>query len=367
MQILFRILYYFTAISYLIGCQSPATVESEIKPNPGTSEVYQPALALGDLFHAVQMSGIFADSKTFVDCRPRVPSMEIRSAYDQQNKDGSVDLKGLVEQYFEIPLAMDKPIFKSRKNMIDHLNSLWPSLTRNPDDRNGASSLLPLPYPYVVPGGRFREIYYWDSYFTMLGLLESQQDSIVLNMIRNFGYLIDTYGFIPNGNRSYYLGRSQPPFFSSMVMLWASRHGLDAALQFLDQMHGEYDFWMQGKELLLENNSSNGRLVRLPDGTILNRYWDSFTQPRPESYKEDYELGETFPENQRERVYRDLRAGAESGWDYSSRWFSDGESLDSIITTKIIPVDLNCLLYFLECSIAKLSLHAGDTSMVNFF
>jgi len=367
MQILFRILYYFTAISYLIGCQSPATVESEIKPNPGTLEVYQPALALGDLFHEVQMSGIFADSKTFVDCRPRVPPMEIRSAYDQQNKNGSVDLKGLVEQYFEIPLAKDKPVFKSQKNMVDHLNSLWPSLTRNPDDRNGASSLLPLPYPYVVPGGRFREIYYWDSYFTMLGLLESQQDSIVLNMIRNFGYLIDTYGFIPNGNRSYYLGRSQPPFFSSMVMLWANRHGLDAALQFLEQMHGEYNFWMQGKELLLENNSSNGRLVRLPDGTILNRYWDSFTQPRPESYKEDYELGESFPENQRERVYRDLRAGAESGWDYSSRWFSDGESLDSIITTKIIPVDLNCLLYFLECSIAKLSMHAGDTSMANFF
>jgi neutral trehalase len=91
------------------------------------------------------------------------------------------------------------------------------------------SSLLPLPYPYIVPGGRFREIYYWDSYFTMLGLKESGEVGMIENMVKNFAYLIQTYGHIPNGNRTYYLGRSQPPFFTAMVNLLAEIKG-DSAL-----------------------------------------------------------------------------------------------------------------------------------------
>jgi alpha,alpha-trehalase len=152
-----------------------------------------------------------------------------------------------------------------------------------------------------------------------------------------------------------------------MVMLWANRHGIKAALPFLPQLHKEYNFWMRGKDLLDESNSSHQRVVQLPDGTVLNRYWDNFSGPRPESYKEDYELAETFPTDQREQVYRHLRAGAESGWDYSSRWFSDGKSLDSIITTQILPVDLNCLLYFLESSISTLNLYSGDSVQARFF
>jgi Neutral trehalase len=85
--------------------------------------------------------------------------------------------------------------------------------------------LLPLPHPYIVPGGRFREIYYWDSYFTMLGLKESGEVQTIENMIDNFAYLIQTYGHIPNGNRSYYVSRSQPPFFALMVELLAGIKG----------------------------------------------------------------------------------------------------------------------------------------------
>jgi alpha,alpha-trehalase len=87
------------------------------------------------------------------------------------------------------------------------------------------SSLLALPYPYIVPGGRFGEVYYWDSYFTMLGLKESDEIDMIEDMIKNFASLIDRYGFIPNGNRSYYLSRSQPPFFSLMVELLAEVKG----------------------------------------------------------------------------------------------------------------------------------------------
>ena len=73
----------------------------------------------------------------------------------------------------------------------------------------------------MVPGGRFREIYYWDSYFTMLGLQVDGEYEMIDYMVRNFAHLIDEVGFIPNGNRTYFLSRSQPPFFSCMVSLLA--------------------------------------------------------------------------------------------------------------------------------------------------
>ncbi|MBL0336144.1 MAG: hypothetical protein IPP73_12790 [Chitinophagaceae bacterium] len=72
-------------------------------------------------------------------------------------------------------------------------------------------------------GGRFGEIYYWDSFFTLLGLQASDNTAMIENMVRNFDFLIQRQGYIPNGNRSYYLGRSQPPFFSLMVRLLADQ------------------------------------------------------------------------------------------------------------------------------------------------
>jgi alpha,alpha-trehalase len=92
--------------------------------------------------------------------------------------------------------------------------------------------------------------------------------------------------------------------------------------------------------------------VRMADGEILNRYWDESDTPRPESYKEDVEL--SHHSNQDSAVlFRHLRAGAESGWDYSCRWFKDVNDFSTIHTTEIIPVDLNCLLHHLELTIAE--------------
>ena len=79
------------------------------------------------------------------------------------------------------------------------------------------SSLIHMPHPFIVPGGRFREVYYWDSYWTILGLLASEMKATVKGMLENFAGLIQTYGHIPNGNRIYYIRRSQPPFYISMV------------------------------------------------------------------------------------------------------------------------------------------------------
>jgi len=77
--------------------------------------------------------------------------------------------------------------------------------------------LLYLPHPYVVPGGRFNEMYGWDSYFIILGLLQSGRTDLARNMVENFFFEIENYGGILNANRTYYLTRSQPPFLSSEI------------------------------------------------------------------------------------------------------------------------------------------------------
>ncbi len=311
-----------------------------------------------ELFREVQMEGIFPDSKTFTDATPRYSLNEILSAYENAKDSEEFDLKTFVLEHFEVPGSVLSTFeTDTSRDMKAHIIALWDELTRQPDKIDGRSSLVPLPNPYVVPGGRFREIYYWDSFFTMEGLMVSGREDLVEQMVRNFAYLIDTVGFIPNGNRAYYLGRSQPPFFAAMVELLASEDR-DLYTSFLPQMQKEYDFWMDGAADLSTGTPARLRVVRMPDGSVLNRYWDNYGEPRPESFHEDVVVVKDMLSPNEETAdpsekYRNLRAGAESGWDFSSRWFADGKSIETIHTTDIIPVDLNSLLYFLEMKLAQ--------------
>jgi alpha,alpha-trehalase len=142
--------------------------------------------------------------------------------------------------------------------------------------------------------------------------------------------------------------------------------GQDAALKYLPQLLREYDFWMDGQNRLSEQSPTHRRAVRLSEGIVLNRYWDDQPRPRPESYREDLE---TAQNNARESqaVYTDLRAGAESGWDFSSRWLEDPMDLATIRTTSIIPVDLNALMYNMESMIAEYARLAGKTDQAARF
>src|SRR5207253_2621019 len=179
-------------------------------------------------------------------------------------------------------------------SLIDHIDALWGVLTRQPADIPPYSSLLSLPRPFVVPGGRFREIYYWDSYFTMLGLLESGRADLTKDMVGDFAHLIDTYGRIPNGNRTYYLSRSQPPFFFAMVALLEPGHPERAFARYLTQLEREYAFWMDGASSVARGLArrrvvglGGATRVRAPaPGQVLNRYWDDEDLPRDESYRE---------------------------------------------------------------------------------
>ena len=315
---------------------------------------YDPAHDLGPLFSDVQLSGIFSDSKEFVDARPRVAPEVIEARYDSARRSTGFTLRTFVNQSFVLPAAAGDGYHSvASQNMVAHINGLWSVLTRSPDSTDPRSSLIPLPRAYVVPGGRFREIYYWDTYFTMQGLVEGGRTDLVKNMLDNFAHLITTVGHIPNGNRTYYLTRSQPPYFAAMVALYARATDTTQALAYLDALEKEYAFWMDGADRLSPGQFYR-RVVRMPEGVVLNRYWDDSAEPRPESFRPDVEIGMTLPEEKRADFYRNARATAESGWDFSSRWMRDPKDLRTLETTELIPVDLNSLLYNAERVIAAL-------------
>jgi alpha,alpha-trehalase len=311
-----------------------------------------PADLYGTLFIDVQTRALFADSKTFADANARAAPESIVADYERERRQPGFELKAFVARHFDLPAENPAPLtLKPQGNVAEHIDRLWDVLTRAPDAPARYASLLPLSRPYVVPGGRFREIYYWDSYFTMLGLEASQRHDLVLAMLANFAELIDRYGHVPNGNRSYYLGRSQPPFFAAMVELVAARDGVAVYRRYLPELQREYDFWMEGAERVAKA-SAHRRVVRMQDGAILNRYWDDRDTPRDEAYREDLATARNAGRPAAE-VYRNLRAAAESGWDFSSRWLADGRTLGSIHTVELVPVDLNSLLYQLELTLAK--------------
>lgn len=339
----------------------------ESVPNTPTQETKQhlpPDDRYGQLFIDVQMAKVFPDGKTFVDCTPKFPTDQIVEKY-QQEKDGeNFDLKSFVLANFELPKQYASGFQADANRTVEqHINALWEILTREPDQAT-TGTLIPLPNSYIVPGGRFGEIYYWDSYFTMLGLQVANKEQAIENMVDNFAYLLDTIGFIPNGNRTYFNSRSQPPFFAMMVKVLAEMKGEAVFTKYLPALEKEYQFWTEGLVNLSSTNPTYRRLVRLKDGSILNRYWDDRNTPRAEMYHDDVE---TAKESDRipSEVYQDIRAACESGWDFSSRWFEDPQSLSTIRTSKIIPVDLNALLFNLELTLAQAYSLTGDEENFN--
>ena len=317
-----------------------------------------PAQVFGDLFETVQRLDLFPDSKTFADADPRRPVAAILTDWAKEATRDADRVRAFVAANFTLPDTAATPPPADRLPLAEHVTALWPMLTRDPVTPPEGSSLLALPRRHVVPGGRFRELYYWDSYFTMLGLARSGRQDLIEDMIADFGSLLDRYGRIPNGTRTYYLGRSHPPVFYLMASLSHDRS--DAARrQRLEWMRIEHRFWMRGADALAPGEEG-ARVVRMRDGALLNRYWDDRLTPRDESWREDVALALAAPHRPATQIWRDLRAAAESGWDFSSRWLGDRRTLETIRTTRILPIDLNALLYGLETAIAHEAAALGD-------
>lgn len=295
-------------------------------------------LALGDLFRDLAVSGLWSDGKVLADAVMLAPPARILADYRAARARGTVDLRAFFAAHFR-PVDAGGPAYHTRPNHtpLDHLESLWPHLTRGADDPGELSSRFPLPHPYVVVGGRFQEAYYWDSFFTQLGLLKSSRHGLVRDMLDNFAHALALIGHIPNGFRSYFLTRSQPPFFSQMVRAYGHAVGDEAGAlaHYLPAMETEYRYFAQTE------HSHQG----------LARYWDAAAGPRVEMLATDLE--HQAVEARRPGFYRDIRAACESGWDFSSRWLTDPMDLTTIRTTAIWPVDLNALLYLLETALAE--------------
>lgn len=314
-----------------------------------------PDEAFGELFRDVQHRNVLGDGKIFADLVPRKRTRAIRQEYLLSKQDPDFNLHEFINrQFYEfMPHKSDNAYAPGPDTPIDqHIKRLWQELERR--NRRDRGSLLTLPHAYIVPGGRFSEQFYWDSYFIMLGLRADGNWTAIEKMMKNYRYMIRKYGFIPTANRSYFLSRSQPPVFALMVEMLAEHRGKRRTyLEYLPYLLAEYRWWMRGRNRLSkQEHKAFARLVEMPDGSLLNRYYDNKATPRPESLREDEETAGRAEGREADRLYLHLRAAAESGWDFSSRWFHDAKDIRTIHTADIVPVDLNALLYQLERTIA---------------
>lgn len=312
-----------------------------------------PDEGLGELFSDVQERQVYQDGKTFVDLIPRRRMKQIQQEYLLERKDPNFDLHEFVNRHFyEFERGASVYSTKPDITMRHHIAELWQVLERR--NRKDRGSLIAVPHKYVVPGGRFSEQFYWDSYFIMLGLAADNKWDVIEGMMKNYAFMIRKFGFIPTANRTYFLSRSQPPFFSHMVKLLARHKGRLVLIEYLPYLVAEHKFWMRGKiSLRKTSHQAFRRVVEMPNGIPLNRYYDDKVTPRPESLREDILTAQGAADREPDRLFLHLRAAAESGWDFSSRWFLHPGEIGSIHTTDIIPVDLNSLMYHLEQTIAE--------------
>ncbi|XP_005378328.1 PREDICTED: trehalase isoform X3 [Chinchilla lanigera] len=348
----------------------------EALPPPCESQIY----CHGELLHQVQMAKLYPDDKQFVD-------MSLSAAPDQVLQSFSTlaavynhsipkqQLQEFVQQYFQ-PVGQellpwtpedwkDSPQFLQKisdpklRTWAEQLHQIWKKLGKKikPEVLSHPErfSLIYSEHPFIVPGGRFVEFYYWDSYWVMEGLLLSEMAETVRGMLQNFLDLVKTYGHIPNGGRIYYLQRSQPPLLTLMMDRYIAHTSNTTFLQDnIETLALELDFWTVNRTVSVNLGG---------ESYILNRYYVPYGGPRPESYSKDEELANTLPEGQREALWAELKAGAESGWDFSSRWLVGSPNLDllsSIHTSKQVPVDLNAFLCQAEELMSSFYARLGD-------
>ena len=174
---------------------------------------------------------------------------------------------------FPIPLAVQN-LEKGCSVRVNHLPSVITKIGEIDAGRIQPSGLLYLENPYVVPGGRFNEMYGWDSYFILRGLLREGKIDLARGMVENFFFEIEHYGGVLNANRTYYLSRSQPPFLTSMIL--AVYEGEKArGRDDLDWLRKAYPYAVKDYELWT-------RTPHLAGETGLSRYYDFGEGPVPE-------------------------------------------------------------------------------------
>ncbi|KAI4456204.1 trehalase [Holotrichia oblita] len=359
--------FHYFILYYLLTCVCVSVsalkiLQPQISPTCD-SEIY----CQGDLLRTVQMSQIFNDSKTFVDMSLKRPPAAVLNIFKDlmKNTDNTPtqnQLKNFISDNFESGTELErwippdfnpKPAFLSKiidprvAEFAQRIVMIWQDLGRkvkeevfqNPE----LHSLIPIPNGLIIPGGRFNEYYYWDYYWILEGLIVCEMFDTVRGIIDNFFTIVKKYNFIPNGGRVYYSQRSQPPMLTFMAknyfqasknLTWLSRN--------IEYLSKEVEFWINER---LTKITVNGREYDI------GVYFASSEGPRPESYREDISTASTFTNQEdKQNLYNELKAAAQSGWDFSSRWIFDANggnnaNLSFTQTTRVAPVDLNSYLY----------------------
>ncbi|XP_060536907.1 trehalase isoform X2 [Cylas formicarius] len=344
----------------------------------------------GPLLHTIQMAKIHPDSKKFVDMKLRYSPNETLQKFDlfmadyKDRKPTQVEVKEFVQQHFEPegqefedwdpsdwvshPKFLDRIQDDEFKLWGKKLNDIWKTLGRKMKKdvqlNQDHYSIIWVPNPVIVPGGRFREFYYWDSYWIIQGLLLSEMHHTAKGMLENFLYIVENYGHIPNGGRIYYLARSQPPLLVPMIKLYYDfTHDQDFIESNLLTMEKEFDYWMTNHTKVINVDGKN---------YTLGVYGDKSSGPRPESYSEDVESAHIFKEDsQKEEYYSEIKAAAESGWDFASRWFianaTNKGNLTHIKTRSIVPVDLNAMIYWNAMLLSEFNALVGNAEKTKYY
>uniref|UniRef100_A0A915ILF1 Trehalase n=1 Tax=Romanomermis culicivorax TaxID=13658 RepID=A0A915ILF1_ROMCU len=304
----------------------------------------------GPILEAVHQNSLFSDMKHFVDM-PLRESPGIYAAFFTNNHNFNLLTEEILQMFEERFHNQNYPMNRTtlryfieeyfmEPGTASELHNLWKELCRkiSPEVKNSDRfSLIYLPHPFIIPGGRFREIYYWDTYWIILGLLRSGMKTTVRQMIENYFALLDEYGLIPNGGRKYYALRSHPPFLTMMVneyyLATKNLSFLELSLPYLEKEMNE--FWLAKRSVNVEKD---GRIY-----TIFH-YKGETNTPRPESYRKDWEDATSLPEEDKANLYSNIAAAAESGWDFSSRWLSDQHTIRLHKTRLVAPVDLNSFI-----------------------
>lgn len=224
--------------------------------------------------------------------------------------------------------------------MLDeYISNKFDECVRTNKEDNG--SLIGLPFPYTVPSvaDRFQEMYYWDTYFANKGLIICNKTEQAKNNVDNVIYMVEKFGYMPNGNRTHYLKSSQPPFLSLMVLDIYKEIGdkewLSGAVSALEK---EYSFWMNRR------------------GTVtgLNRYGCNPGQPGYDGMADALEgrIGVKTGLKTDEEKAEHFIACCESGWDMTPRF--------EFKAFEYLPICLNSLMYALESNMAYFSSELGN-------
>lgn len=337
-----------TTLVCIVAVVSVVSVNGKL-PKSCSSKIY----CQGPLLETIQLARPFKDSKTFVDLKMKNPERiilanfarfmnatcdkptptEVRQFIDANFEQGNELTNDTLPDWKPYPAFLKKIKDTELRGFGEALNNIWPTLAVKIKDevlRNShLYSIEPVPHVFVKPGGRFTEPYYWDSYWIVSGLLICDMPITTKGVIENFLWFVDKYGYVPNGGRVYYAERSQPPLLTGMVEKYVEyTKDLVWLRENIHKVETELKFWEHERGVTINGHS-------------LLRFHAPSEGPRPESYREDY-----MTADQNQDVYTELKSGAETGWDFSSRWFVSETAkpdLKDIKTSTIIPVDLNAI------------------------